>query len=251
MFSPLRLLAEKHGGAVLLRDLVLRLRCKGCGNRPNAIDLVEQAAHGPGRAGAPDGWRVPLVDKMSSGIQQHGSGVNYIFRFSIFITAIQHSASVHRRICPARDKIPSLNPHSYLNLLSIIVLTKLVCSDHYLGCINIVKKTAFDDCLINFTTASAGAKFVLPRCRWQRLLALACRRHQALFSPPTDFACGAPDPAFLDSTAMPKGIHINIRLGRPPTPPRVDQIVAPQLSPQLDLGRRPSRPRPPSFPYED
>jgi hypothetical protein len=51
-----------HGEGLRLRDLPPRLRCKQCGNCPKAIDLIEQAAYGPGRAGAPDGWRVPLVE---------------------------------------------------------------------------------------------------------------------------------------------------------------------------------------------
>ena len=50
-----------HGEELRLRDLPPHLRCKQCGNCPKAIDLIEQA-RGPGRAEAPDGWRVPLVE---------------------------------------------------------------------------------------------------------------------------------------------------------------------------------------------
>jgi hypothetical protein len=51
-----------HGEELRLRDLPLHPRCKQCGNWPEAIDLIEQAAYGSGQAGSPHGWRVALVE---------------------------------------------------------------------------------------------------------------------------------------------------------------------------------------------
>ena len=58
---PLPLLAGEYGGEMLLRDLLPRVRCWGCGGKPAVMALRERADGGHGRAGSPGGWRVGLV----------------------------------------------------------------------------------------------------------------------------------------------------------------------------------------------
>jgi hypothetical protein len=46
---PLSLMARKHGGDMLLTDVVPRLRCEVCGRPPAKVDLVDNPlaeAHG-------------------------------------------------------------------------------------------------------------------------------------------------------------------------------------------------------------
>jgi hypothetical protein len=58
---PLPLLIERHGGGLMLRDVLARLRCSKCGRRPHIMALVERPDHGtPGRSGAPEGWHIAL-----------------------------------------------------------------------------------------------------------------------------------------------------------------------------------------------
>ena len=58
VYMPLPLMVKKHGGELLLRDALARLRCSKCGSRPKIMALVERTE--PGRGGAPNGWRIPL-----------------------------------------------------------------------------------------------------------------------------------------------------------------------------------------------
>jgi hypothetical protein len=60
VYMPLPLLIKKRGGGLMLRDVLLRLRCSRCGGKPAVMTLVERADGGRPRTGAPDGWRIPL-----------------------------------------------------------------------------------------------------------------------------------------------------------------------------------------------
>jgi hypothetical protein len=51
VYMPLPLMAKKHGGALLLGDLLPRLRCSKCGGRAKFMALVERPE--PSRAAAP------------------------------------------------------------------------------------------------------------------------------------------------------------------------------------------------------
>lgn len=50
--TPLRLLAAERGWRVTLRDLVPKLRCSTCGQRPSSVHLEDTAAGEAGRHGA-------------------------------------------------------------------------------------------------------------------------------------------------------------------------------------------------------
>jgi hypothetical protein len=59
---PLRLMAAGGAAGLTLADVLLRLRCEKCGERPASVALEEDAAAGaPGRMGA-TGWRVVLIE---------------------------------------------------------------------------------------------------------------------------------------------------------------------------------------------
>ena len=58
---PLRLMAAGGAAGLTLAEVLLRLRCEKCGQRPASAALEEDAAAGaPGRMGA-TGWRVVLT----------------------------------------------------------------------------------------------------------------------------------------------------------------------------------------------
>lgn len=54
VYLPLPLLAKKHGGGLMLRDVLARLRCSKCGSKPSILALVERTEP------KSDGWRVSL-----------------------------------------------------------------------------------------------------------------------------------------------------------------------------------------------
>lgn len=58
-YVPLRLVGASHPG-LALADLVVRLRCRICGDKPHSVALIENpAGNSPG--GPPPGWRLPLL----------------------------------------------------------------------------------------------------------------------------------------------------------------------------------------------
>lgn len=57
--SPLRLLIQRYGGELRLRDVLARLRCECCRSRPATVALLETAlTDGMGNL---RGWRVEFV----------------------------------------------------------------------------------------------------------------------------------------------------------------------------------------------
>jgi hypothetical protein len=59
---PLRLMAASGAAGLTMAEVLLRLRCERCGERPGSVALEEDAAAGtPGRMGA-SGWRVVLIE---------------------------------------------------------------------------------------------------------------------------------------------------------------------------------------------
>jgi hypothetical protein len=42
VYIPLPLIVQKHGGGLVLREVVARLRCSKCGHRPPFVALVER-----------------------------------------------------------------------------------------------------------------------------------------------------------------------------------------------------------------
>ena len=55
---PLPLMAQRLGGQHLLGDVLPRLRCSGCGNKPARMVLVDRADDSP--YGARAGWKIDL-----------------------------------------------------------------------------------------------------------------------------------------------------------------------------------------------
>ncbi len=64
-FLPLNAMATNPSVAGLnLADVVMRVRCQHCRDRPGVVALVgDPAAQASGRAGAPVGWRVVLAGR--------------------------------------------------------------------------------------------------------------------------------------------------------------------------------------------
>jgi hypothetical protein len=59
---PLRLLAEQGQAARTIADVLLRLRCRGCGQTPATVDLIECAGEqGVVAHGGRPAWRVALL----------------------------------------------------------------------------------------------------------------------------------------------------------------------------------------------
>ena len=63
VYMPLPLMVKRHGGGLILQDVLDRLRCSKCGGRPTVVALVERTE--PPRAGTPDSWRVVLRDELT------------------------------------------------------------------------------------------------------------------------------------------------------------------------------------------
>ena len=55
---PLLLMAQRLGGQRLLGDVLPRLRCSGCGNKPSRMVLVDRADDSP--YGARASWKIDL-----------------------------------------------------------------------------------------------------------------------------------------------------------------------------------------------
>lgn len=59
---PMKMLgAEDARSRRTLADVVIRLRCTRCGQRPKAVHLVEDPAKGEGPQGPGPGWQVLLI----------------------------------------------------------------------------------------------------------------------------------------------------------------------------------------------
>jgi hypothetical protein len=52
VYMPLPLMVQRHGGGLLLQDVLARLRCSKCGKRPPIVALVERTEP------SADGWRI-------------------------------------------------------------------------------------------------------------------------------------------------------------------------------------------------
>ena len=52
VYMPLPLMVQRHGGGLLLQDVLARLRCSKCGKRPPIVALVERMEP------SSNGWRI-------------------------------------------------------------------------------------------------------------------------------------------------------------------------------------------------
>lgn len=60
-YLPLRLMAAKRGGRILLSDVVRRLRCEHCKTAPSSTWLVDYPIEGATHGGQVATWRVELA----------------------------------------------------------------------------------------------------------------------------------------------------------------------------------------------
>ena len=59
-YVPLKLLAGAAHPTARLRDVLRRMRCDACHDRPASVSLVENPAT-TGHGGPPTGWEIPLL----------------------------------------------------------------------------------------------------------------------------------------------------------------------------------------------
>lgn len=58
---PCKLLARRHGGGVIIRDTLKRLRCSACGGRRVRVEATDDPAAGA-HGGKPVTWKVAIAE---------------------------------------------------------------------------------------------------------------------------------------------------------------------------------------------